>query len=739
MMPGVADILDQLESEEKRSGMGALQALDAVEQEASPKQKEMEIGAGESFLIAALQSATAGFSDEMLGALEASGIEKKDIAAAAFMGPAGIVSLIAKAGYNIGRQGLDETLAKYSEKRDVERQRIEAAKEHSVAYGAGTVAGGVATAAIPGAAPTSIVRAVLGGAVYGAAAGLGESKKESVRDVLEDTLTGAAVGGVAGGVTQGIATGVGRAVRGLRGARATDVAAEQAKKTIAMAEEPSLVGDKSIREAIESGIEIQNRVSRELGVNFQLMPSQLTGRADLAVIERKAQQFPETMQRALAIERKQLRQAERYLENQANYIAKKPKLIGRRDVSTSMIEALEKAGQRLINERSAAAGPLYKAAAEASGNIRVIPVSDTVSELVKLSSPMQFGPKGLAEPLRSTLRRIGVATGKSPKSLRALKSGKLSIEKAQNLREFWSSVLGGEQDVFSGMSKRKQKYIARRILAAIDSDMSRAKGAGAKATDLLRKANATWSEHTRNIESLATNTIRKALKLGKTDAADTLVDKLSTMSENQVKGVFRVLDSEAPEVASAARAQMFEDLLTKAGKPVRGSEAAAEGIGQISPLTALRQMSKLEGKLRAAFGDDKQAADAFRNARQLLQRLAMGPGFKGSQTAPMQGQVFKDSVEELANRAILPATAAAGFRGAALATLARNVLRGLTGGGKGAAEAFSSREGIFAFQAVLMGAEMIAQGKPVSRPVAAAMARAADNLALFSGLDEEER
>lgn len=139
----------------------------------------------ESLGQGALQGVTAGFSDEIGGALGA---------------------VMEKAANAVGKGTGDKKSLKelYEEYRDFQRKRNEAAHEQNpVSYGAGNIAGGVTGAVLAPAimAPTSVA----GGAALGAAAGLGTSDASLTQPTMgsiAQTGTNMALGaglGAAGG------------------------------------------------------------------------------------------------------------------------------------------------------------------------------------------------------------------------------------------------------------------------------------------------------------------------------------------------------------------------------------------------------------------------------------------------------------------------------------------------------------------------------------------------------------
>lgn len=188
-------------------------------------------GVAEAAGRGAAQGATAGFSDELRGLIEAGGANPDE--------PASVYNLIH--GALRYWSGDEEAKKRYDETVKREREANKAAEErHAIASGAGQVAGILATLPLAGGASQAAtlggraLAAARQGAVYGGLSGAGEG--EGAADTATKAASGTVLGGLVGGVAapaievagQGIrylTKKVGNTIRG-----ATDPEAEAARQ-----------------------------------------------------------------------------------------------------------------------------------------------------------------------------------------------------------------------------------------------------------------------------------------------------------------------------------------------------------------------------------------------------------------------------------------------------------------------------------------------------------------------------
>jgi len=159
---------------------------DPVKQSALESQQE-PVSQLESGLRGAAQGATLGYSDEMMGALQA--LKHK--------------ALPEKGEEKASMEDL------YKQYRDIQRSKNSAAQEQNPwTYGLGNVAGGVGSIALAPEAIAAKLGTIGGGAALGAATGLGTSDSEDLGGMAKDTALGAGLGAAGGALGAGIAKGV---------------------------------------------------------------------------------------------------------------------------------------------------------------------------------------------------------------------------------------------------------------------------------------------------------------------------------------------------------------------------------------------------------------------------------------------------------------------------------------------------------------------------------------------------
>lgn len=622
--------------------------------------------------LGAVQGATFGFADEGIG------LGNVDIGTA--------VTDPSKAVEQY-RQGRDEMRAI----NQLAQQR------HENTYLGGEIAGGLATAAAPGGVPATLGRVIGTGAIVGGVSGLGASNADLTKgefgQAAKDTALGAAIG-AAGGAA---AYGAGRIFKAISNrlhpqqSAANDVAAQTAQH----AGEMEGVSQTAPRKTFfEQSMDLQKEHSQDLGEPFRYRPGQSTGDPALALAEMKAANFPRTMAGAQAEASKQTAQSARLLDMYVDRVAADPASLGRSDVGNRVVDTVENHISNLAKERSAVAKPLYDQASELAGGKRIITTSATRDALAEVLDANKFAPKEVTSQVRDSLLKVqGAATNK----------GMLTIDDMQNLRSLWGSVKRGDLDIIKGLSKANQTRIARDVLSAIDADLETAANgiASGAAADTLRAANTAWAQYSQPIKEASTDAVKRILKVSD-DAGDTITSRVLRGSPDEIRGTFRVLNKADPDVASQLRAQLLDDIFTKAGKPLRGgSIAAEEGITKFSPLRAKQMLADPEvvGRLTAAFEGDVKAQFAVRRSIQLLKRVSFGPGIKGSTTAPQLAEVVKEAGQEAASRAAGDA-AGGGITGAAIAKISKFVM-GVLGNEKAMNEVYSNPQTIDLFNEAL--------------------------------------
>ena len=603
-----------------------------------------------SFATGAEQGLSAGFADEFKAAAKAVGIDPR-IAMAA---PGVALTMLPVA---ITHALLDKApsaiLDAYRKARDEERSRASTAEEaNPKSYLGGQVAGGVAASAIPGAGAATLGRAAVLGAGYGAASALGESTadlaKGEVGKAIKDVVFGAGIGLGAGVAGYGAAKGVGAVIGKARGVKAG--AEEIAGGVAAERGELSGIGLKQTIGSFEKrSNELQQSVSQVIGEKFRLRPSQATGSPAAALAESKAAQSPGTMLVAQRESTRQLRQAAKWLDTVVDGISSNPSKLGRSDVSREVSSAVDRHIGDLIAEQSQKAGPLFTAVNQSTGGKRIMPTDNTTAALREMIDEYDIVPGSkIAAQLKATLMKIegGFGHHGQPIPGRATETGRLSVSDLQKLMATWGKAAHGDKTLIEGLGFREQRMVASKINKALSSDLDSAIDgiASSDAATSLISARAVWRAYAQEIDDVATNTINRILKIGEGDAPDTLMQKIMGSSPDQMSGVFRVLNKSAPDTARQLRAQMLDEILVKSGKPMRGAPISAElGIDKFQPGSALKMLSDAEPVLQAAYAGDARSLLKLKESMELLQRLSVGPGLKGSQTAPLLEQAMSEA------------------------------------------------------------------------------------------------
>jgi hypothetical protein len=619
----------------------ALSALDS----AMGDDEQPPVSFPKAALMGAAQGASAGFADELTAAAKSIGVEPLQLLGAIATAPMGGLGayLTSRLGVSLAKKGAGGVADDYRTARDEERAGYKRAEDqHGGAYLAGQIGGGLATVLLPGGAPATLGKMAKSGVAYGMATGLGDSDADLTRgEILEagkDTAIGGAIGGVSG-VTAGLVgkgvKAVYNAARGRRGvAKLAEEVAESAGEAIPVQGQPSP------RSFYEKSVEI----AKDAGDIFS--PAEATGDSALALAESKALQLPKTMRTAQAQRAARLQNTARYLDGLTDSVASDPTKLGRAEVAETFAGAVERHLQSLKATRSAAAKPLYDKADRLLGSKAVAPI-DEVASFVSTELERSVGPFQVsAAPLKQTLEALQKGSD----------NGFASIRTVRALAEKWGQQADGTGDLLKDLPIAQRKYIASKMSELLNRSIDAAAESGQK-TDAgiqaLREAQRTWASHSQAIEELPLEALNRVLKVGGGEAGDTLVERMMTLSPEQLGGVMRAANKTDPAVAQQLRSQVMESLLVRAGKPERGASIAAEiGATELRAGTALQLFGKNEAKLRALYAGDDKAMFALRRVMETLKRKATTPGLRGSQTTPLIAQVLEESADAAASAAV---------------------------------------------------------------------------------------
>jgi len=617
-----------------------------------PSGGQIDIGPPSSLAEGALRGVSAGFSDELQGVL----------GSGEFSGPG------------------------FQTERDISRAESSAAEEaNPAAFSAGQIAGGTALAA-PLLPFTGAAGAIGGGAALGGLTAAGESEAElgegEFGEFATDVGIGVGLGGALGGVAHGAVKGAGRLIdkaRGLSAARG--LAGEVAEDIGGLSGLGVEAGeDVSVRESIRSGRELERKFSREIGEQFEFSPGQLTGKQSIALAEKTAAEAPGTMDAAARAGLKRLRNITRVGDNLIERLAGNPELLGKSGVGTGAVSAINAELKAMRAIRSGVADPLYEAAELAAGDARIFSTGNVRAAVESFTEGLPPG----SELARGQLSRL---------TSKADSSGAVKYSAIKNARSFWSKLSQGGASVSEttgkttlGMSPRETRRLGTIMMKAIDDDLAasaQGRAVAGEAAGFLKQANDVWAQHSKLIDSNVTNTVGRILKIGEGDALDTIPKKLLASSEDQIRGVFSILNRADPRAAGLMRAQFIEDVLAKAGKTTR-----TEARGVISATKAFTELNKNTGKIMAALEGDPAAKLAYKELVQGFERLKFKPRVQGSDTFQKQQQLAAEL------------RSSGGTVGAAISK-AGGVWRAIFGNDKARAEVLSSAGGIKNFNKLI--------------------------------------
>lgn len=658
----------------KEDALAKVRAMDGQAQPAAPKadrppEAESAVPWQESAARGAAQGVTMGFADEITGAAKALGVTPQKLAMA-FMGGNAIGEigsyLTRRLGKTVAEKGTEGALESYRQERDESRAAYDAAeKANPKTYLAGQIGGGLATAVLPGGGAATLGKVVKAGAAYGAGAGAGESRadltKGEVGDLVVDATKGGAIGVVGGALGRGVAKAAGAAASGAQKAwsnlpesvpgatRAADAVARKqaekvAKEVAKGSDELSQIGHaQPVSSFHQRSMEREKAISETIGEKFQFKAGQATGSRRAALADRTAEQMASTMDAAQAQTVKQTRQYARYLDMKVDGLAAKPEMLGRADVGNQLAGDIQRYTEGLVSERAETARKLFGAVDEIAGNQKIVPVKNTVNAIMRLAeekrSPLAAGSSKAA---LAELEALGEQLAKAGDG--APIDAMLSASEFQRALSDWGKKAASSGDIFKDVERGEGQRMAREIFKGLQQDLEDAAGEMATsrlgaAGQALVRARDVYKAMSREIEEAGTEAVKRILKVGATDATDTITTRMLSSSPEQISGVFRVLNRAAPDSAQQLRAQLLDDLLAKAGKTIKGAEGVAEvGADKFQAGTALHLLTGDGGanyaRLNAAFTGDTKAQLALREIVEDLQRLSFGPGIKGSDTVP---------------------------------------------------------------------------------------------------------
>jgi hypothetical protein len=525
-----------------------------------------------------------------------------------------------------------------------------------------------------------------------------------VDEAVAAGLGDATVETVVGAATAGAGKVLGRGASILRGTRGVEkLAAEVGNAARAARPVP---GQPSTRSFFEKSLELAKASGDDI-----FSPAEMLGDPAIALAEQTALQMPKTMRAAQAMRTSRLKGTARFLDGLTDRMAADPTKIGNSKTAEALASTVEQHIQSLKSARSEAARPLYEKAETLLGSKKVAPI-DEVTSFISTELERAVGPfQRSAAPLKQTLEVLQADA----------RGGLANIKTVRSLAEKWGQQAEGTGELLADLPISQRKYVAGRLSELLNRSIDAAAQSGQK-TDAgiqaLRQAQASWAAHSQAINDLPQEALGKILKVGGGEAGDTLVDRMLTMSPDQLAGVAKVVRKTNPDVAKQIGADMMESLLVRGGKPARGSSiASAIGASEIKPQTSLSTLAKHESKLMAFYEGDAEAQRTLRRVMETLQRKAQGPGLRGSQSVPLMAQLLEDGAENAA-------TAVAGPQAGGV----MHVLRKLLGSDKAIAQAVTDPDKLRLLDQALQLQLGMAQGNRVSDVALASLLRSAGHL-----------
>jgi hypothetical protein len=687
---------------------GAQTGAARATQAAAPR----DVSIGETAALGLASGATADFDDEIAGAYAA--YPARDP-----------MDRVLPRGATPPRLTQEETLAAYRAARDDRREAKKAAQEARPGlYLATQIGGGIATAPfLPGGAVASASKAAVAGAGYGMLAGAGASEADLTRgeagQFAADIAKGGTIGGIAGPVASLVGKGVGALVSKVRGTRGAEKVAAQTAERIGGAKGP-LAGETLSR--MERASQLEEKWGGLLGEKKQFFSAaEASGDPALALTEMKSRQLGGAVGSAAQAERKsRLQNTAKVFDLYANEIAGNPGRLGKAEIGEQFGNVVKRHLDELRELRSGVAAQMLDEVDRIAGNQKIVPMKETASSInqliEELRTPLATSPdKALIAELESLGQKmIAAADGGAPIDAR------FTMKEMQNALSGWGKKSASGEGVVSG---ERQSWVASRIFGALQRDLDNAasevaSGQLGAAGQALVRARDAYREMSEEIAAVSTEAIEKITKKAGTDAADTMTDRVLGMSPQQIGGVFRVAEKADPALANQMRAEMFQTLLERAGKPRQSAQELADlGITKLQPGKALGLLDRHWEKMQAAYAGNPKARLALTEIAEGLRNLATGPGLEGSQTAPLVAESLRDLAGSTAARAVDALTPGGGT---AVQALGKAVIK-ITRSEQAAMKAVSTPEGIQAYRDALRLQLAAQKGKKPSEQVAAAL------------------
>lgn len=471
---------------------------------------------------------------------------------------------------------------------------------------------GEIVSAIPSLFAGPNVPAQTGAAVVGEAVrqGIGEMLPGKSEQGVDERVMKLGISGLIGGVGQGIPNATAAAGRFI-------------------GEIPQRIARQAYRsKANTPEAEIGAKIVEKTGV--QLTPGQRVGSGLLQSMEGYLRRDPITQDAFAIRDAENLSKSLAYLNNTLDTVAGKARTPGA--IGDGIISSHKHALDQAINFRSAAGRQNFNAAYEATGRGQIIDATPLLNEIDSLIA--DYNVKGVGDAGEAvvgklrTLRKQVVGTGDDAET------PMIDANTLQRLLSHYSKGAAGRADVLDISNAQEKRFLAGRLLGALETTLDDAVDAGIDGTGQLKYARDQWREMSEGIEGLRKSTIGRALGMGDKDVVpERLVERTRTMRPTELKKFLDDVGNLDPSLVPEIKRNFFEDALVKAG--MFRSEAAAEAFGAIgeegAEVSAKRLLSELK-KSPVWDALDSGQRNGLRLSLQTIDRVSQKGGMEGSPT-----------------------------------------------------------------------------------------------------------
>lgn len=285
------------------------------------------------------------------------------------------------------------------------------------------------------------------------------------------------------------------------------------------------------------------------------------------------------------------------------------------NAATRIQGAVKQATSALQSAREAAASQDYGAIRQlAQGQTKFIAPQNYMQTLDQLTEQFAGAPKG------SDYAKIAGALD----DLRGSALQNADLQTLMKTRRYLSQVASGATNIVGDTGRSTQKFVASKLLGAIDGDLqTSADAVGGPIGDMLKQANARYANFSQKIEGLKNSAAGKLLGDDFVDAMgngtfnsippETVINRLSSMQPSQIQAAKGIIQQTDPDAWQAFKRATIQGLFDNANSPAKFATATTEGKGITSSrLRALldpQEYSALQdiGKVSRAIGSQAYA------------------------------------------------------------------------------------------------------------------------------------